>query len=788
MNAVNSGLFSHPDRYLEEHVGNVIQFTIEFFKETGISNEILKDILTIIAFSHDIGKATDYFQQYIRGNESLKNKQETKHSLLGGIIGFYLADKYLSNLKIEDPFLLSLAFIVPRRHHSNLNDFYSEFYFDENDFEIIKKQIESIDRQRFDIFLQNLQAQKKELLNFSLEEINLKEIQEKLEKLKRFFRKLKKLKDENNFNYDYYIKTILMFSLLLDADKSDVGIKVDKSLVFNKDRDKSFDIKPEFVDDFVKNLPKENTLISNLRKYAYKEVSEKEIDINQKIYTLTLPTGLGKTLISLKFALKIAQKVKQEKGIDLRIIYSLPFLSIIEQNHNVIEKVLENSKITVDNNLLLKHHHLTGFNYISKDEEFDYDTSRILIEGWNSRIIVTTFMQFFYSIIGNRNKMLRKFHRLTNSIVILDEIQSIPHRYWLLLKKILTEMASKFNFYVILSTATQPLIFDSSNACEIITKKECYFKNLNRYNVYINTNKQTIEEFYKNLEIKENKSYLFIMNTVNSAETLYNLIKKEYPDTIFLSTHIVPKERLRRIKQLKEGKVRIAVSTQLVEAGVDIDFDVVYRDFAPLDSLIQSAGRCNREGKREMGEFNVVQLYDDKNNIFFYSYIYDTILTSTTQEIVENKSYIENQFINLVEDYFKEIQKRKSDNDSIKLLKLLCSLTFSGEKGKEINSIQDFILIEEDKYKEDVFIELDDEAKSVWEEYKKIWNIPNIFERKKAFDEIKSIFYQYVISVPLKDNKPDIQNGFYYVPYSDLEKFYNRETGFIKKGDLFWIY
>ena len=778
MKFTNSNLLSHPDRLLEQHTQNVIEIALSFFDKEKVNDQILRDILTIITFSHDIGKSTEFFQKYIRGDKSLKNKKETKHSLLGGIVGLFLADKYLKQRSIDSPFLLSLAFVLPKRHHSNLNNFLIEPILEEQEIQILKKQISSIDKEKFQIFFNNLNVPNKELLKFSFDEIDFEYIKQLLRKIKRFIRKLK-----NEKSLNYYVDTVLLFSLLLDGDKSDVGIKTDKSLIF-----RDIQIEPEIVDRFIESLPKDNNLINQLRQKAYTEVSNKEIDINQKIYTLTLPTGLGKTLISLKFALKIAQKVKKEKGQSLKIIYSLPFLSIIEQNFIVFENVLKHNGINPDSSIILKHHHLTGFKYKGKENEFDYDTSRILIEGWNSKIITTTFIQFFYSLISNRNKMLRKFHKFTNSVIILDEVQSVPHKYWLVLKKVLTQMAERFNFYVIFSTATQPFIFDKNSFTEILNSKP-YFEILNRYEIKIDKTPKTVNDLYDNLQLEKDKRYLFIMNTVKSAKELFGLLKKDYPDeVIFLSTHLIPKERLKRINLLKKQDKKIAVSTQLVEAGVDIDFDVVYRDFAPLDSLNQSAGRCNREGKKkEKGKFFVLNLKDKENGRFYHSYIYDPVLVNATKEILEEEEYQEKDIFKLINRYYERLQKIKSDKVSQDLLQMLYNLKFDDEREKDrINSINDFILIEEDYYKEDVFIEIDEDAQKVWQEFAKIWQISDIFERKKAFDSLKAEFYQYVISVPISKNTPPVENNFYYVPISNLDDYYDLETGFRIEGDFYF--
>lgn len=763
-----SEIFSHPDRYLEDHLGSVIEIGLEFYKKV-FNDETLKDVFTIIAFSHDIGKSTKFFQDYLKGQKRFDISKKKNHSLLGAVISLYLTDRYLKSKGIENPFLLALSFIIPKRHHSNLRDFLDEFTLESDDIGILKEQIESIDREKFNQFFSNLNFQNKDILKFSFDELDIEKVKKNLLKIKSYIRKLKD-------NLDYFIDTITLFSLLLDADKSDVGIKTDKNKIFEE-----VDISPCIVDKYIEKLQQNHADINNIRMQAYKEISQKDIDLNQKIYTITLPTGTGKTLITLKTALRIAKKVKQEKGKDLKIIYCLPFLSVIEQNHSVFEEVLQNP----DNSILLKYHHLTGFNY-KLDDELDYDTSRILIEGFNSKIIITTFMQFFYSIISNQNKMLRKFHKFTNSVVILDEVQTIPHKYWLLVREILYKMAQRFDFYVILSTATQPMIFDNKNSIEL-ADYEKYFSAFDRYEIQIDKKPKTIKEFFEEVDIQSDKSYLFILNTVNSAKELYSMLKEKYPDEVLLlTTHIIPKDRLNRIKQIKNKEKRIVVSTQLVEAGVDIDFDVVYRDFAPLDSIIQSAGRCNREDKKDKGIVRVVNLCND-NSKPYHSFIYDTVLTESTKKILENNCYSEKDILNLVKKYYEELKERTSEHQSIELLKMLCQLKFSGEKeNNKITSIQDFVLIEEDFYKSDVFIEIDDDAKKVWQEYINIWQLKDVFDRKKAFDELKAEFYSYVISVPIKENTPCIEKGFYYVSNTNLKDFYDIEFGYKTKGNAFF--
>ena len=314
-----------------------------------------------------------------------------------------------------------------------------------------------------------------------------------------------------------------------------------------------------------------------------------------------------------------------------------------------------------------------------------------------------------------------------------------------------------------------------------------YFPQVNRVTIRSDIEQSmTIEELVNYLTIKEDQSYLFIMNTINAATTLYQLMREKVKDKIvYLSTHVVPWERLKRIKALQEKKFRLAVTTQLVEAGVDIDFDVVYRDIAPLDSLIQSAGRCNRNWSKEKGLVNIVRLQDNKRA--YSSYIYDSLLLRETEKVLlKNNVLYEQDLFEMVENYFHLLQNKKSSDDSRKLLEAVYRLKYTSN-GQQVG-IADFQLIEEDYPKLDVFLEINEEAQEVWNAFLEIKEIKDLWQRRLAFDKIKGDFYQFVVSVPIKvENLPPEVSGFRYVNNDSLSDFYDSETGFkLKGGSAIW--
>lgn len=780
----SSKLYSHPNKLLEEHLLNVARISTHNLIASPVENiynydkTILRQLVKTCGLCHDIGKSTDYFQKYLFAEEKNKKKfkamPETQHGLLSAVVAFYAAKTEFAereDLQSEEKaFLAFTAFWIIRKHHGNLEDIIDETAIPDKDRAILEKQIESIDETRLSILTDKLKlAGLKQSLTKSimLEWVSL--IGDELKKLRRRFRKLEREKSISPYLLINYI-----FSLLIDADKSEV-------VLHDVPKRNPLILKHNLVDEYKAKLSFEKSNLNNLREEAYREVLSQNLNLNERVYSINLPTGLGKTFTSFAFALKAREEIRDKKGYAPRIIYSLPFLSIIEQNAKEIENILRAGGFKVSTDLLLKHHHLSEIYYKQEENEFEKDEAKILIEGWNSEIIITTFVQLFHTLLSNKNRSLRKFHRLSGSIIILDEVQSIPFKYWLVVKETLNQLMEELDSYVVFVTATEPLIFDRKEVISLV-QREKYFSVLNRVTIKPQCQTAlTIEEFAQNINFEPDKNYLFILNTINSAKALYELLKTKIKEEemVFLSTHIVPKERLDRIELMKSKKVKAAVTTQLVEAGVDIDFDVVYRDFAPLDSINQSAGRCNRNDT-EQGEVIVVRLKDDRRQ--YSSYIYDNVLLDITGKILEKNDYIkEMDFLNIVNSYYKTMQERMANDKSRDLLNALYKMKYDSCDGTP--SIRDFRLIEETYPKIDTFIEIDNDARQIWKEYLKIKEIVNLFERRLEFNQIKANFYKYVISVPATvDNIPPEVAGFRYVNFESLDSYYDSETGFRCEG------
>lgn len=786
-------LYSHPDKLLKEHLSNVGCSSRETLslKEIDLSDlELKKDVLVdlsyLIGVCHDLGKATEYFQNYIKETDEkkrmqMKSRPETKHGLLSAIFTYFVLREYLKDQQaLNEPLcdiLSVIGYLIVKRHHGNLKDARSEVLDlrEDEDLVVLGRQIQSIDLNEVkkvyrDLFKLDLSY------FFSHYQDIVKEI---LQKKKR----IRHLKEEKNIQYS--LITQLLYSVLLNSDKVDAsGIRMDRNIG---------EISSDLVDAYkvIEGYNEPEGKINIIRNSIYDDVISTVggLNLEQKIYSLNVPTGTGKTLTSLSFALKLRDKLKTEKGFTPKIIYSLPFMSIIDQNFDVFEDVFEKvSGKPPTTDILLKHHHLADIFFETKDNEFETTESLFLIEGWNSEIIVTTFVQFFHTLISNKNRALRKYHNIVNSIVILDEVQSIPHEYWLLFKELISVFSKCFNTYFIFVTATQPLIFEpETEITELVKDKTKYFNEFDRIELIPVLEITPFDEFKeivrKETEKNKEKDFLIVLNTINSSKELYEHLKSfetEKTSYYYLSTNIIPKERLSRIGNIKTNKGRkVIVSTQLIEAGVDIDVDIVYRDFSTLDSINQVAGRCNRNYRNdEMGLVKVFVLMDT-NSKKYYQYIYGDkpILIDKTYQVLKSFSEInEPLFLEITNEYYMKVKDAMSNDESEKMVSYLFDLKFESLQ-------KNFRLIKQDYEKVDVFIELDDDAKRIWQIYQGIQKENNLFERRKLFLEIKKKFYDYVISVPEKFKNQvgfDEKMGIGRISKIEIDQGngYDPETGF----------
>lgn len=325
------------------------------------------------------------------------------------------------------------------------------------------------------------------------------------------------------------------------------------------------------------------------------------------LFSLTVPTGGGKTVASLAFALAHARK----HGLG-RVIYVIPYTSIIEQTAEVFREILG-----ADN--VLEHHSNVLYDM---EGEANADNIRLAkaTENWDMPVIVTTAVQFFESLYACRSSQCRKLHNIADSVVIFDEAQMMPIPYLRPCVHAISQLVAHYGVSAVLCTATQPVLnpifrefLPDVTMTELCPPEMCQWEVFRRVS-FRQVGKLTWDEVVEGLNA--HAQVLCIVNTRNSAQQLFERLEGE--GTFHLSTLMYPAHRREQLKEIRhrlsEGLPCRVVSTSLIEAGVDVDFPAVYREISGLDSILQAAGRCNREGKRPVQD-SVVTIFTGEDNI-----------------------------------------------------------------------------------------------------------------------------------------------------------------------------
>ena len=403
--------------------------------------------------------------------------------------------------------------------------------------------------------------------------------------------------------------TRMLFSCLVDADFLDTE---DFMSAGNVERE-GFASLETLLERLQKSLEEKF-----LQPKTEKEKRKRQLPINEKrsallaesiaagkeakgnLYRLTVPTGGGKTISSLAFALHYAAHAKRKRR---RIIYVIPYTSIIEQNAAVFRELLGEENV-------VEHHQNVDYDDV---QDMDMNRKRLATENWDAPVIVTTNVQFFESLFSNRPSKCRKLHNLAESIVIFDEAQMIPMDY---LRPSLAAIEALVRHYActaVLCTATQPPLgqFFSDDMqpleiCPALMENAAFFRCTK-----IELREGTLTEEELAEELAAHEQVLCIVNVKKTAQSVFDLLRED-EGTYHLSTNLYPVHREQVLEEirarLKDGKPCRVISTSLVEAGVDLDFPCVYREINGLDSIVQAAGRCNREGRRSAEE-SVVHVF-----------------------------------------------------------------------------------------------------------------------------------------------------------------------------------
>jgi CRISPR-associated endonuclease/helicase Cas3/CRISPR-associated endonuclease Cas3-HD len=584
---------------LKHHLENVANETSEFAKEFNAEHFGYASGLL-----HDIGKYSPEFQRRLDGV-----KIRVDHSTAGAQEAKKLYGMFQSRI---------LEYIITGHHGGLLNYGTKECGLDER-----------LSR----TFLPDYSAYKCEILIPDLNKVRPS---------------LTPINNKMGFAISFY--TRMLFSCLVDADFLDTErfISPDKSSF--RGQHESFDDLFAKFDYYMKtklSLAEENS-INKYRREIYEQCIEKA-ELSPQMFSLTVPTGGGKTLSSMAFALNHLKKHNLN-----RIFYVIPYTSIIEQNADVFRKIFGNQ------NVLEHHSNYDPRNEKSEKNDITQEKLKLSSENWGIPIVVTTNVQFFESLFSNRVSRCRKLHNLAKSVIILDEAQMLPTGFLKPCLAALSELVANYGSTVVICTATQPnlngLLDQRVKPVEIIHSPQELYEAFRRVHV---TDLGDISDSDLSARLKTHDQVLCIVNTRKHAQNLYEQLSKsdnyyhlssrlsaklkaqkqvrcivntrrKHAQNLYgqlsksnscyhLSARMCPVHRRKKLNEikglLKERAECRVVSTQLIEAGVDIDFPAVCRAMSGVDSVCQAAGRCNREGKLASGKVYVFRSTEDYGKV-----------------------------------------------------------------------------------------------------------------------------------------------------------------------------
>ena len=589
--------WSHPNKLLENHIKNMISAGDE---------ELDKQV----KLYHDIAKLKNNFQIYIR--DTSNDKLDKNHSLLSAYF-------FILNSKFDEiPTLFGFLAIVS--HHGDAVNLMT-LARDANKFFKNLKELE---------YWEEVANAAKNTQVYSGLSIKKDEFLYRAERLRQY---LILSQYRYKFTYEDFINFKSLYSNLVYSDKFEA--------IFSMPKQETKNIPIDALECDIKTLP------PNKKRDEFRNFVLNNFDENYKLFTLTAPTGYGKTLTALNFALKFNKS---------RIIYALPFTSIIDQTYDIIAKIYKNSDISVS-----KAHHKTTIDEENLTEEDRYSKIKFLMESFSGEINITTLYQLIFALFGNKNKDNVKFNQLKNSVVIIDEAQAIPYNFrkdFILLCEIISQ---RLGTIFIFMSATMPVI-KSENFKEISNLD--YFSKQDRYVIKwldISGEEGLLEKI---CGIARDKNTLVVVNTIKKAQELFVKLRDKF-SCFCLNGYMYDDHKRATIEAVRcaidkskddplASKI-LLISTQSIEAGVDLDFDVGFREVSPISSIIQTAGRVNRHFGEIRGELYVFPEISKFTNLI-YGDLYK--VSGTILEDFRRKEVRESEILEISNLYFQKISNQ----------------------------------------------------------------------------------------------------------------------------------
>lgn len=823
-----SVLKSHPDKLLFNHVNGVRQNAGKLTERLSVSK-----LANLTAIFHDLGKINPYFQRKL-GNRITTGYSHHAYLSAYAFYGFCIdkpnreiVKKLLNDNNIQNELIASIIIIA--KHHGHLPDFCPQANLETEPYILNKDEIKSLYA-----FLENgiNELPIEEFTRYFEEYKQINAFKHLLnnDKVKSHF--LNKLIFDSKYTkgyLDFFLNTQFAFAALVQADKSDAM----NSLIIDEDKNKISEfckIYPQTLEKYISKF-KPNSALNKIRTQIREESIQsiqKLLLSGKRVFELTAPTGSGKTIMLLS----LASEIIQAKG-NYRIMYALPFLSITEQVEKEVLEIFndfhqENYIQRIDsksNNLKFNEiqEQLDANPTSEKFRELDFLAFQEQVFAYP--FVITTFVRFFETLLSNHNATLLKLPNFSKSIFLLDEIQSLPPRLYTFFVAYLTKFCEKFDCYAVISTATQPNFelpdeeniknfFDSYESPASLLEHQKYFESdvFNRYRIDYSQEPINIEDLSEKV-LNENNSVLVILNTIDDSKELYSKLREELGESelVLLNTHFMPHDRKYKIDyiklRLRYKKKVIVISTQLIEAGVDIDFPVLYRDFALVSSIVQSAGRCNRNGKLESSGkvllFNLVKEGKSRANLIYGRGKDKDILAFTKNALGLKHTFQEKELFSVQKVFFDEIamklhfakhsqKKFKLEFDFLEDIKE-CAYTKIGkfqliDEQDYGEQMQFYVPIDQEDTNFEDLLELNREIMSLVQSSKKDWNAIKSLNFKMQMllkimsNQIVSIRLRNKDSMPVLGHNQDF-NGMYKV---DLVS-YSFEKGIKISGEDFMI-
>ena len=674
---------SHPGKSLERHTSGVVKIA----EELGASR-----VGVISARSHDTGKINPNFQAKLgpRGRTKAITNAYSNHAYLSMVA---LVDVLLNRggdeaaLKLSQLEELRLYMLVAR-HHGDLPNLTPLTYNGAKQVKL-RSAIDAAEFERacdFYFGCSKIGQDNDMFRRFTCMQLGLDTIS--AERAAKRDAILKTYKRESSLRVgsalEFVIQSQFDFACLVQADKRDAsdyekcvrsvtslfpeGISQHESAPANVADDATLNDVRSYIRD---------TALSNLETLLAQRPS-------QRVFCLTAPTGAGKTLTLLALAKKLLAGGTYGRRTPAGVIYALPFLSITEQVDSVCRAAVSEPDTVLRADSGAQNMRLDDLIALAEQGD-DNAAQNVAAEMFRELIfdapfVVTTFVQLFETLMSNKNSTLLKLPSFAGRVIVIDEIQALPPRLYVFFAAWLVEFCSRFDAYVILSTATMPAFGLPDSKNEQLEAVFCRYRGLEpvqilEEDIFLNPrfNRYRIEPRWEicsvaalsdevNRVLLDGESVMVILNTIADTRDLYKRFAgREDVEVLLLNTRFTPLDRREKIEQCRDtnpAKPVLLITTQMVEAGVDISFQVVFRDLCPLPSLIQAAGRCNRHGATQMGRIFLIDIKDERGSRADRIYARDTgrwYLQFAKDNILAPLTEIE--LFELQKRFFKEINK-----------------------------------------------------------------------------------------------------------------------------------